>query len=79
MRHVYKADKQNHLVNSRLHKHNRKFYKSTLSFFARVEQVIDLGSHFGYICTITESKELSKDDSVTYDFYLNNIKPPVPR
>ena len=48
-------------------------------FGLHVEQVIDLGSHFGYICTITESKELSKDDSVTYDFYLNNIKPPVPR
>lgn len=48
-------------------------------FSLKVIEVIDLGSHFGFVCEVTESKELSKDLSVTYSYYLQNIKPPVPR
>ena len=49
-------------------------------FFAlKVVQVVDLNSHFGFICEVNESKELSKDLPVTYSYYLENIKPAVPR
>ena len=41
--------------------------------------IVDLNSHFGFICEVNESKELSKDLPVTYSYYLENIKPAVPR
>ena len=45
----------------------------------KVRDVIDLGSHYGFICDITEKKQLSFEKSVTYDYYMENIKPKTPR
>ncbi len=39
----------------------------------------DLGSHTLFLAEITDTKVLSDEPSVTYDFYQNNIKPaPTP-
>ncbi len=40
-----------------------------------VEQYIDLDTHGMFICTITEAKVVSDEESVTYDYYQKNIKP----
>ena len=65
----------------RLAKNNIPYLTRFVSgFFAlKVVQVVDLNSHFGFICEVNESKELSKDLPVTYSYYLENIKPAVPR
>ena len=52
---------------------------SNAFFSLEVQQVLDLGSHYGFICTIAEKKQLSHEKSVTYDFYMENIKPKTPR
>ena len=41
----------------------------------KVIETIDLGSHFGFILEIEEMKQISNEDSLTYKFYLDNIKP----
>ena len=41
----------------------------------KVVDIIDLGSHYGFICELNESKQLNNDESVTYSYYLNSIKP----
>jgi len=38
-------------------------------------EIIDLGSHYGFICKITSSQQLSNEESVTYTYYLENVKP----
>lgn len=65
----------------RLAKNNLPYLTRFVNAFLslKVIEIVDLGSHFGFICEVTESRELSKDASVTYGYYLNNIKPPVPR
>ena len=35
----------------------------------------DLGSHYLFIATISESQQLSKEESLTYSYYMSNIKP----
>ncbi len=40
-----------------------------------VNEVIDLGSHYGFIATIVETKQLSKEKSLSYSYYMDNIKP----
>lgn len=40
-----------------------------------VEKTIDLGSHTMFIGEISDMEVLSDVPSVTYDYYLNNIKP----
>lgn len=41
---------------------------------AEVEDCIDFSSHTMFIATVTDSKSLSDDKSVTYDYYHKNIK-----
>src|SRR5574344_48114 len=38
-------------------------------------EVFDLGSHYGFLCKVVDGQQLSNEDSVTYSFYLDNIKP----
>lgn len=40
-----------------------------------VDEVMDLGSHFGFIASISETKQLSKEKSLSYSYYMENIKP----
>ena len=40
-----------------------------------VTEVIDLGSHYGFICKFNESKVLNNEESLTYNHYLNFVKP----
>lgn len=42
---------------------------------AKVFETIDLGTHTMFIADVTESEVLSSDKSVTYEYYLSNIKP----
>lgn len=52
--------------------------KFTNSYFSlKIENVIDLGSHFGFVSVIAESKILNEKRSVSYSYYLNNIKPNI--
>ena len=47
---------------------------------AKVEQVIDLGSHMLFIAAVTDMDVLSAEPSATYAYYQQNIKPkPAPR
>ncbi len=41
----------------------------------KVEKTIDLGTHTMFICTLTEAKKLSNEESMTYAFYHANVKP----
>jgi flavorubredoxin/flavin reductase (DIM6/NTAB) family NADH-FMN oxidoreductase RutF/rubredoxin len=41
----------------------------------KVLEVIDLGSHLGFICEITDKGQLSFEASLTYTYYQDNIKP----
>lgn len=41
----------------------------------KVEEYIDTPSHGTFICSITESKVLSDDESMTYAYYHKNVKP----
>jgi flavorubredoxin/flavin reductase (DIM6/NTAB) family NADH-FMN oxidoreductase RutF/rubredoxin len=50
-----------------------KFTNSFISL--KVVQVLDLGSHYGFICEQSESKQLNNEESVTYTQYLDFIKP----
>ena len=45
----------------------------------KVEEIIDLGSHYGYICAIESSKAVTNEASLTYTYYQDNIKPKAPR
>ena len=40
-----------------------------------VEQVLDLGSHGLFICSVTESGVFSKEPSMTYAYYHKHVKP----
>lgn len=41
----------------------------------RVDQTVDMGSHSMFVGEVTDMKILSDSASVTYDYYLKNIKP----
>ena len=41
----------------------------------KVSKTEDLGSHTMFIGEVTDMEVLSNDSSVTYEYYLNNIKP----
>ncbi len=50
--------------------------KNTNAFLsAKVNQTIDLGSHWLYIANVTQAQKLSDDRPCTYSYYLSNIKP----
>ena len=41
----------------------------------KVDKTVDLGSHTMFIGEVTDMEVLSDDASVTYEYYLENIKP----
>ena len=40
-----------------------------------VEQYVDLDTHGMFICTVTEARVLSEKETMTYTYYLENVKP----
>ncbi|MBE6631531.1 MAG: MBL fold metallo-hydrolase [Ruminococcaceae bacterium] len=50
-----------------------KYINSFMSL--KVEQYVDLDTHGMFICSITESRVISKTDTMTYTYYQNNVKP----
>ena len=52
--------------------------KSTNAYIsAKVDKVVDVGSHFIFIADVVSSEVLSNIESVTYSYYLSNIKPKI--
>jgi len=41
----------------------------------KVEQYIDLDTHGMFICSITESRVISDKETMTYNYYLDNVRP----
>ena len=41
----------------------------------KVEQIIDLGTHDMFICSVKEAVVLSERDTITYTMYQKNVKP----
>ena len=41
----------------------------------KVEQYIDLDTHGMFICSVTESRVMSKEDTMTYTYYQKYVKP----
>ncbi len=41
----------------------------------KVEQYVDLDTHGMFICSVTEARVISKNETMTYTFYQNNVKP----
>ena len=41
----------------------------------KVEQYVDLDTHGMFICLITESRVISDAETMTYNYYQNNVKP----
>lgn len=54
-------------------KYLTKYTNAYLSI--EVKEVIDLGSHYGFIGEIVDSKQVSNEKSLTYQYYMDNIKP----
>ena len=40
-----------------------------------VVDYVDLGTHGMFICSVTESKNISNKETMTYTYYQNNVKP----
>lgn len=41
----------------------------------KVEQYVDLDTHGMFICTVTEARVISNQETMTYTYYLDNVKP----
>ena len=41
----------------------------------KVEDYLDLGTHGMFICSVTEARVLSKNETMTYTYYQKNVKP----
>ena len=41
----------------------------------KVEDYVDLGTHGMFICSVTEARVMSNQDTMTYTYYQNNVKP----
>ncbi len=50
-----------------------KYINSFMSL--KVEQYFDMDTHGMFICSITESRVISKVETMTYTYYQNNVKP----
>ena len=50
-----------------------KYINSFMSL--KVEQYIDLETHGMFICQITEARVINNQESMTYSYYHNNVKP----
>ncbi len=40
-----------------------------------VEQYVDLDTHGMFICRVTEARVISRTETMTYTYYMNNVKP----
>ena len=50
-----------------------KYINSFMSL--KVEDYVDLDTHGMFICTVTEARVLSDNETMTYTYYQNNVKP----
>ncbi len=50
-----------------------RFINSFMSL--KVEQYLDLDTHGMFICSVTEARVISDKETMTYTYYLNNVKP----
>ena len=50
-----------------------KFINSFMSL--KVEQYVDLDTHGMFICSVTEARVISDRPTMTYTYYLDNVKP----
>ncbi len=50
-----------------------KYINSFMSL--QVEQYVDLGTHGMFICSVTEARVINNLETMTYTYYLNNVKP----
>ena len=41
----------------------------------KVEDYVDLGTHGMFICSVTEARVMSNQDTMTYTYYQQNVKP----
>lgn len=41
----------------------------------KVESYVDLDTHGMFICSVTEARVISKNETMTYTYYQNNVKP----
>ncbi len=41
----------------------------------KVEQYVDMGTHGMFICSVTEARVMSEQDTMTYTWYQKNVKP----
>ena len=41
----------------------------------KVESYVDLGTHGMFICTVTEARVMGSQETMTYTYYQNNVKP----
>lgn len=41
----------------------------------KVEDYVDFGTHGMFICTVTEARVISDSKTMTYSYYLENVKP----
>ena len=41
----------------------------------KVEDYVDLGTHGMFICSVTEARVMSNQDTMTYTYYQENVKP----
>ena len=41
----------------------------------KVEDYVDLGTHGMFICSVTEARVMSNQETMTYTYYQNNVKP----
>ena len=44
-------------------------------FSLKVEDYVDLGTHGMFICSVTESRVITKKETMTYTYYQTNVKP----
>ncbi|MBP3918527.1 MAG: flavin reductase [Clostridia bacterium] len=50
-----------------------RYINSFLSL--EVEQYLDLDTHGMFICSVTEARVMNKQETMTYTYYQNNVKP----
>ena len=50
-----------------------RYINSFLSL--KVENVVDLGTHGMFICTVTEARVMENKETMTYTYYQNHVKP----
>lgn len=64
-------------VNYKISKNGLAYIVDDVNSFMslQVESVQDLGTHYLFVCTLTEAEVLSNAESVTYAYYHKNIKP----